>query len=264
MRRLMGMLAMVVVLVALPSLSQEQTLCLILKDHSVVMGALVGVNAGVLSMRNANGMAVVVAMSDVEEAFDADTSDGVSLDSPAGAKPAVARAGEDGLDKGTLAPVIGAQPAAMAARSAEDEKMAEARRCRSNKAKSETLSWTGASAGLLGIVVMCVGALEMNDAMSTSYPHENPDAGAKYEINGKWYTADQNNAYYEGQTRVIVGGVVTLAGLTASIIGACIAPHRNPDGAMLHIEDGQMAMALPSVDWTQSGEMRTTLVGARF
>jgi|GEM_PF-2815795 hypothetical protein len=265
MRRLMGMLAMVLVLVALPALSQAQTLRLILKDHSVVTGTVLGVDEGVLSVQTDAGKEVDVPLAKVKKAFDADTSEVVSLDSLAGAKPATASASADDQADEAPAPKAKRHHAARAAQAAVDEQSEEMRHYRARKTTSEILDWTGLGVGLVGIVVMGCGVSEMNNATSTYYKSTNNNAGAYYTISGEpgYYTADQVASYDEGQGWAITGGVVTVAGLITTIIGAAISP-RNPEGAMLHIEGSQVALAMPALDVTRSGEMRTTLVGARF
>jgi drug/metabolite transporter superfamily protein YnfA len=255
---------LILALVALPVFSQAQTLRLILKDHSVVVGDLLGVDDGVLSLETATGKSVDVPLVKVKKAFDADTSQVVSLDSLGGGiKPAATT--DAAQDEDSVVPQHPAHHAARAAKASVDEQTAEERRYHSRKVTSEILDWTGLGVGLVGIVVMVAGSSEMNNATSTYYPNETPSRGADYEIDGKWYTADQYNQYYEGQTYAIIGGVVTVAGLATSIVGMCIAPKYNPEGAMLHLEDGQVALAMPKVDLNpRSGELRATLVGASF
>jgi hypothetical protein len=257
---------LILALVALPVFSQAQTLRLILKDHSVVVGDLLGVDDGVLSLETATGKSVDVPLVKVKKAFDADTSQVVSLDSLGGGiKPAATT--DAAQDEDSVVPSTRRHHAARAAKASVDEQTAEERRYHSRKVTSEILDWTGLGVGLVGIVVMVVGVNEMDNATSSYYKGTNNNAGAYYTIDGEpgYYTADQYNQYYEGQTYAIVGGVVTVAGLATSIVGMCIAPKYNPEGAMLHLEDGQVALAMPKVDLNpRSGELRATLVGASF
>jgi len=264
MRRLMGMLAMVMVLVAIPAVSQAQTLRLILKDHSVVTGTVLGVDAGVLSVQTSAGKERDVNLSDVKKAFDADTSEVVSLDSISGAKPAAASA-DDQADE-TPAPKTRRHHAAKAARAAVDDQAAAERSYRSRKTTSEILDWTGTGVMLVGIVIGVCGAQECSNATSTYYKGTNNTAGAYYTISGYpgYYTADQVASYDEGQVYEYSGLTVAVVGGIVGIVGIAIAPKTNPDGALLHVEKGQMALAMPVMDVTPSGEMRTTLVGARF
>jgi len=126
---------------------------------------------------------------------------------------------------------------------------------------------------VLGAIGLCAGAVELglgysNESSSgfTTSPGYNGGVLYNQSYEGKYWSKDSLASYTAGQSEVSTGWIVGGIGVGVMVVGLIMGPGPKPGGeeALLELSQGQLALAVPSLQLNQGGGLNGTLLHASF
>jgi hypothetical protein len=125
------------------------------------------------------------------------------------------------------------------------------------------MGWSGLFIGVVGAYFYGDGLGNMNAATSTYY--KVPYSSSVYNIDGKYYTYAQYQAYYYGQTEMYTGGTICVVGLAICITGIIVgASAPKPEVGLIDLHDKELALNFPPLQFDGRGGAQMTLLHAQF
>ncbi|HXC64596.1 MAG TPA: hypothetical protein VNZ67_09560 [bacterium] len=131
------------------------------------------------------------------------------------------------------------------------------------------LDWTGWGFFIVGLAYAGTGMQDEQNGQDKYLNHPGWASDGNYygyEIDGRYYTADEYATYVKGEGEVETGAYCIGIGAVCWIVEICIPTHaRNPQGSLMNIEDKQVAFAVPDITFDPRQEKyQATLLSAKF
>jgi len=131
------------------------------------------------------------------------------------------------------------------------------------------LDWTGWGFFIVGMAYGITGLQDEENGKGKYLSHPGWASDGNYygyEIDGKYYTADEYATYTKGEGEVATGAVCLGIGCVCWIVEMCIPTHpRNQQGSLMDIRDKQLAFAVPDISYDpRRDKVQATLLSAEF
>jgi tetratricopeptide (TPR) repeat protein len=117
----------------------------------------------------------------------------------------------------------------------------------------------------IGAVALGVGAGDTGSALYTTSPGYSKGVLYNKYYEGKYWSSASYDTYTQGEAEMGLGWTFLALGGLGLIVGIAMDPGPQPRAALMNIQGGKLAMAMPTVDMNPGlGGWQTTLVHAEF